>query len=143
MRKKAIRKKVDTSLPLVPAAVQEVGGKPSIPNNVRNSDGTFKPGFNARAFGVNPNPPKQSGRRRILSLFDRIVGEEAHLDLLELEIRKYIESQGMLAFYQHYVFPLIPKEMVLTTVGIDSTVPTEINFNFTPRKKAVDIVEEN
>lgn len=148
--KKAVRKKTQksTTLPAVPSVDLEQLAPCEIPSKYRNADGSFKKGFNPRALGID-NTPKDpnkrgSGRRRVLSVFDRIVGEEGHLELLELEIRKYIQDHGMLAFYQHYIFPLTPKEMVLTTIGIDQSVPTQINFNFKPRKeKVASDVEES
>jgi len=109
----------------------------------RQPNGAFAKGYSPVDFGVlglgGPRKGKQGGRAKILSLFDRIVGEAGHQHLLETELRAYIGEYGMLAFYQNYIFPLIPKEMVVKNLAGDSA-PTAVNFNFIPR--AQDVIEE-
>jgi hypothetical protein len=90
----------------------------------RNSSGKFQKGYNPRSYGVDPNKNRNiGGRRRILEVFDRVVGEAAHLELLEVEIRYAIQKTSMLDFYSTYILPLIPKEMVCSVLGIDLKQP--------------------
>jgi hypothetical protein len=106
----------------------------------RGKGGRFEKGYSPQSLGLgNKKGGPGAGRRRVLDLFDRIINEEGHQMALEIEIRAYIEKRGMLSFYEHYIFPLIPKEMVMTNIDAGKA-PTAINWNFVPRK-ATGVVE--
>lgn len=85
------------------------------PELPRQSGGRFAKGYCPHAYGISnkKSPDKIGGRKRILSLFDRIIGENGHMEALEVEIRKCIDQKGMLYFYQTYILPLIPKELAI------------------------------
>jgi len=86
----------------------------------RNANGQFGKGYHPRRHGVDPDRNRNvGGRRRILMVFDRVVGEECHLGRLETEIRKRISDVGMLEFYRTYVLPLLPKEMIVSALNLN------------------------
>jgi hypothetical protein len=101
--------------------------------------GQFAKGYAPQTLGLGTKKGGPgAGRRRVLDLFDRIINEAGHQEMLELEIRAFIEKHGMMTFYREYIFPLIPKEMVMTNIDAGK-LPTAVNFNFVPR--ALDVIE--
>lgn len=92
----------------------------SIEDIPRKKNGQFEKGYSPRKHGVNPEKNRNvSGRRRILMVFDRVIGEERHLGKLETEIRREISNVGMLEFYRQYILPLLPKEMVVSALNLN------------------------
>lgn len=120
-QKKPVVSKQTTSKPKPSkkASVHNRSTKESVPDKSdripRQGGGRFAPGYSPHAYGYSnkKSPDKIGGRKRILTLFDRIIGEEGHMQALEVEIRKCIDQKGMLYFYQTYILPLIPKELAV------------------------------
>ncbi len=74
-------------------------------DNNRNSRGQFVRGNKCNTGG------HFGGRKKILSLFDKICGDENNLKRLEIELQKAFDTDP-LEFYRTYVFPLLPTKMI-------------------------------
>lgn len=110
----------------------------------RDEFGRFKKGYNPTALGFRPKDTRPNqGRRRVLEIFDRVVGEDGHCEMLEVEMRRYIEDHGMIAFYKEFIFPLIPKEMILKNLSGMKDMPTSVSFNFGPRTTATNLSSQD
>jgi hypothetical protein len=88
--------------------VRKGGGEP------RNNDGFVNAQFRSTGDRKPPPPPKTwGGRRNCIRLIDKVANETSHRERFEEEMREFIGDHGMMAFYREWVFPLIPKDMVL------------------------------
>ena len=49
------------------------------------------------------------GRKKVLNLFDKIIGDEGRLDKLRIALIEAFDKNP-LSFYKQYIFPLLPKD---------------------------------